>query len=62
MSDAQLYFDALKVITKYMSPDKLRQIAEKKYGLSPEEAIEMAYENVLETASATIKGKRRPKP
>jgi hypothetical protein len=54
-------FDALKRISAYMPPDKLRKQAEKKYGLEPEEAIEMAYENVLQEATASIKGMRRPK-
>jgi len=52
-------FNALKTITRYMSPDKLRREADK-YGLEYEEALEMAYENVLQTAKDAIKGMRRP--
>ena len=57
----QNYYDALKCITHYDPPDKLRKRAEKDYGLSGDEAIEMAYENVLTEARVAIKGKRRPK-
>jgi hypothetical protein len=56
----QRLFDALKTITRYSSPDELRRTAEKRYGLDGEEAIEMAYENVLQTARDAIKGMRRP--
>ena len=60
MSREQHLYDALKRITRYMTPDQLRKRAEKLYGLPPEEAIEMAYENVLEEARTAIKGMRRP--
>lgn len=43
-------YDALKQITMYESPEKLRKCAEKQYGLEPAKVIEMAYENVLATA------------
>jgi len=61
MSREQRLYDALKRITAYSSPDKLRKTSQKTYGLEPEEAIEAAYENVLEEARAAIKGMRRPK-
>lgn len=51
----------LKRITTYQPPDKLRRGALKQYGLEPEEAIEMAYENVLIEAREAIRGMRRPK-
>lgn len=54
-------YTALRRIAAYMPPDKLRRAAERKYGLSEDEAIEMAYENVLNEATAAIKGVRRPK-
>lgn len=57
----QRMYDALKRITKYMAPERLRRVAQKKYGLEPDEAIEMAYENVLAEANAAIAGMRRPK-
>jgi vancomycin resistance protein YoaR len=56
----QKLYDALKRITAYMAPDELRRVSEKKYGLGGDEAIEMAYENVLEEARRTIKSMRRP--
>lgn len=60
-SREQRLYDALKRITAYMAPDKLTNVAEKKYGLSPDEAIWMAYENVLQEAANAIKGMRRPR-
>ncbi|NID06607.1 hypothetical protein HBF26_17055 [Luteibacter jiangsuensis] len=62
MSNEAAYFDALKRIASYQSPERLRRGAEKQYGLTPEEAIEMAYENVIEEAKRAVKGKRRPAP
>jgi hypothetical protein len=57
-----LYFDTLlKIARAYMRPDKLRRRAEKDYGVSYEEALEMAYENIQAEAAAAIYGKRRPK-
>jgi hypothetical protein len=56
----QRLFDALKRITSYSSPADLRRTSEKKYGLEGDEAIEMAYENVLQEARNAIKGLRRP--
>jgi hypothetical protein len=55
------YFDALKRITKYQSVEKLRRDSEKDWGLSFEEALEYAYENVIAEAHREVKGKRRPK-
>lgn len=55
-----VYFSALKRIASYQSPERLRRNAERNYGLPAEEAIEMAYENVLAEAKAAIKGKRSP--
>ena len=60
-SNEQRYFDALKRITKYQSPERLAASAERQYGLSPHEAIEMAYDNIQGEAAAAIRGKRRPK-
>lgn len=57
----QRLYDALKRITAYMPPEKLEKVCEKKYGLEREEAIEMAYENVLAEAAQAIRGMRRPK-
>jgi hypothetical protein len=54
------YFDALKRITRYQSVERLRKKSEQDWGLLFEEALEMAYENVLDDAKRAIKGKRRP--
>ena len=54
------YYDALKRITMYDPPERLRNRSERDYGLSGDEAIEMAYENVLNEARMAIKGRRRP--
>jgi len=62
MSKEQQYYDALKMITKYLQPEKLRRCSEKEYGLEYEDALEYAYENVLLTAREAIRGQRRPKP
>jgi hypothetical protein len=47
---------ALQRIKAYSPPEKLRKQAEKKYGLSEEEAVEMAYDNVLQEARDGLKG------
>ena len=57
---AQRFYDALKTISHYMPPETLRKESEKMYGVSAEEAIEMAYENVIAEAQSAIKGMRRP--
>lgn len=54
---------ALKRIAAYMTPDQLRKRSEKLHGIPPEEAIEMAYENVLAEAKQALKAvpaRRRP--
>lgn len=61
MTNEQIYFDALKQIAKYQTPEQLKRIAEKQFGCSGSEALEMAYENVLQCAQRAIRGKRRPK-
>lgn len=58
---AQEYFDELNVIAHYLPSEKLLKQSERLYGLSGPEALEMAYDNMLETANAAIKGRRRPK-
>lgn len=61
MSNEQRYYDALKRITKYQTPEQIMRRAEKQYGLSGKEALEMAYENIQQEARNAIVGKRRPK-
>lgn len=48
----------LKRINKYQSPERLRKSSEREYGLEYEEALEMAYENVLSEARDALKGAR----
>lgn len=52
-------YDALKRIASYDSPERVRRDAEP-MGLDENEAVEMAYENVIEEARSAIKGARRP--
>jgi hypothetical protein len=52
---------ALKAITKYQTPDQLRKSSRKDWGVELEEALEMAYENIQETAKDGISGVRLPK-
>lgn len=54
-------YDALRRISKYESPERLRRQAEKEYGLSYEEALEMAYDNVMIEAKNALIGIRKPK-
>jgi hypothetical protein len=61
MSQELRYYDALKRITQYQTVDQLRRHSEKHWGVCFEEALEMAYENVIEEARIAIRGKRRPK-
>jgi hypothetical protein len=42
---------ALKEIANYMTTAQLRRESEKRYGVSYEEGLEMAYENVVGTAT-----------
>lgn len=59
-SNEQRYFDMLKRITLYQSPDRLRRTHEKEWGMTYPDALEMAYENILSDAQRAIRGKRRP--
>ena len=54
------FWRALHTISKYMPPRELETKSGRVYGLPPNEATEYAYENVLETAKAAIKGARKP--
>ena len=53
---------ALREIACYMTTGQLRRESEKRYGLSYEEGLEGAYENVVNTAKWALKGYRKPKP
>lgn len=56
----QRYFDALKRIAEYSSVAGLRRDAEPSYGLSFEETLEYAYENIKAEAERAVRGRRRP--
>jgi hypothetical protein len=60
-SAEEKFHAALKRISSYMPADKLRRQAEKLYGLEGDEAIEMAYENVIAEAKQALKGYRKPR-
>jgi hypothetical protein len=60
--DYQQMYTALKRITKYMTPAQLRRTSRKQYGLDPDEALEMAYENVLTEARDGLRRVGKPKP
>jgi len=62
MSNEQMYFDTLKRIAKgYMTTEQLERRAEKEYGVTYHEALEMSYDNIQGAAADAIRGKRRPK-
>ena len=61
-SDNSDYYAALKRITLYDNVARLRRDSERRYGLTYEEALEYAYENVKAEAERAIKGRRAPKP
>ncbi len=61
MNNERRYFDALKTISIYDSPEWLRRNCEKRYCLSYEECLEMAYDNMRQEAVFAIKGRRRPR-
>lgn len=60
MSNELRYFNALKRITKYQTVKQLRKNSERDWGCTFEEALEMAYENVVGEAQRAISGKRKP--
>ena len=57
----QSLFDTLKRIASYESSANLRRISDREYGLTADEAIEMAYDNVIHEAKYAIKGMKRPR-
>jgi len=60
-TNEQLYYDTLKRIAKeYMTTEQLQRRAEKMYGVSYHEALEMSYDNIQGDAALAIRGKRRP--
>jgi hypothetical protein len=59
-SNEQRYYDALKRITEYQTPARMRRSSEKDWGLPFEEHLEYAYENIQQEAKTAILGRRRP--
>lgn len=53
-------YDALQAIAWYSPPAKLKKNSWGEYGCDGPDAVEMAYENVLEEAKLGIKGIRKP--
>ena len=61
-SNEQRYFDALKRIAAYQSPERLKKNSWDDWGLDDgNEALEYAYENVLQEAKQAVRNRRRPK-
>lgn len=54
-------FAALKTIAAYQTPGQLRRGSQRDWGCGYEEALEMAYENIQQTAKNAVKGIQRPK-
>ncbi len=60
-SNERLYFDTLRRIARdYCTAEKLMRDADRRYGFSPAEALQMAYDNIQADAANAIRGKRRP--
>jgi hypothetical protein len=56
------YYDALRAIAKgYMTTEQLQRRAQKEYGVSYHEALEMAYDNIQGCAADAIRGRKRPR-
>lgn len=56
-----VYFESLKTISSFDSTERLRRDSERAYGLPYEEALEMAYENIMAIAKRTIRGRLNPR-
>jgi hypothetical protein len=55
------YFDALKRISGYVDPERLRKSEAARIGLEYAEALEYAYENMRDEARRAIYRQRRPR-
>lgn len=51
-----------RIATGYQTPEQLRRGAEREYGISANEAIEYAYENIQQEAKRAVAGVREAKP
>src|SRR5579863_2773197 len=56
----RLYYDTLKRIARHFGSSDYVKRHHAKWGVEPNEALEMAYENIQAEAAAAIRGKRRP--
>ena len=48
-----------RIASDYQTPEQLRRKSEKQYGLSADEAIEFAYENIQQEAKNAVAGVRK---
>lgn len=48
----------IRINKGYMTPDQIRRCTDKEYGLSYEDSLEMAYENLQSEAKEAVKGVR----
>jgi hypothetical protein len=62
VTEQRLYGALRRIAKDYQTPAQLRRNAERQYGLSYHEALEYAYENILNDAKQAIRGVRMPKP
>ena len=58
--DYGVMYLALRRIAAYQSPEKLQRSSQKDWGLEADEAISMAYENVIQEAKSALKGLVKP--
>ena len=58
--DYAAMYVALRRISKYEPTERLRRHSEKCYGLNADEAIEMAYENVIQEAKNGLRSVKKP--
>lgn len=62
LTNEWIYFQALqKIARQYMTTEQLQRKAQKEWGVSYHEALEMSYDNIQAEAREAIRGKRKPK-
>jgi hypothetical protein len=52
----------IRIYKGYQTPDQLRRNAERDFGCSFDETIEMSYENLQSEAKGAVRGVRQKKP
>lgn len=60
MSNELAYWNALKRIAAYLPAHQVKKSAPD-FGLWADEAVEEAYENIIQEAKSALRGKRKPK-